>query len=108
MDNITTIDEWKNILEKSKNDVQIVYKHSNTCAVCTNIQDLLNSVLNDDKLKHKIYKVIVHDNRDVSDQIEKDLALKHESPQLILIKNTEVLYFANHYDINIQDILDYI
>jgi len=48
--------------------------------------------------------VVVQENREISNQIEQDLGVKHESPQVIIIKDKKVVYHSSHDNIKIEDI----
>ncbi len=78
------------------------------CAICSRAIALLEKAVDEGFVRVPIHKIVVHDYRDVSDKVELDLGLKHESPQLIILKEDQVLYIANHNDINIQDVLEYL
>lgn len=108
MENLETIERWRGLLKKSHKEPVIIYKHSNYCAVCSRAISVLQDAIDAGKINFLTYKVAVHDNRDVSDVIAEDLQLRHESPQLIIVKEGQILYFANHYDINAQDMLEYL
>jgi bacillithiol system protein YtxJ len=49
-------------------------------------------------------------NRDISQAVANELEVHHESPQIILLVNGEVVYDASHFDISIDELnesLDY-
>lgn len=46
-----------------------------------------------------IYVVIVQMDNKVSKAIESDLNVKHESPQLLIIKDGKAIWQATHYHI---------
>jgi bacillithiol system protein YtxJ len=43
--------------------------------------------------------------REISDAIEKEFNVYHESPQVIIIKEGKVIYINSHMGINYNDIL---
>ena len=45
------------------------------------------------------YIVIVQEDSTVSNSIEKDLRVKHESPQLLILKVRKGIWQATHYKI---------
>jgi len=49
-----------------------------------------------------VYLVDVIQNRSLSQQIAKDLDVRHESPQAILMRSGEVLKHASHRHITAQ------
>lgn len=97
---ITTIEEWDDILEKSTEKDQVILKHSTTCPVSFNALDEYNDYLAEDPREDIDYTlVIVRKSRPVSNKIEADLDVKHESPQIIYIKNKERYWSATHWSV---------
>ncbi|CAH0118142.1 MULTISPECIES: bacillithiol system redox-active protein YtxJ [unclassified Paenibacillus] len=107
---ITSIDEWNHMLEASANRGQVVLKHSTTCPVSANALREYEQYLQDqpnEGLDYVLVKVI--ESRPVSNQIAEDLALKHESPQIIYIKDKAKYWSATHWAVtkeHIKAVLD--
>ena len=93
---IKTINQLNNI----NSDNYIIFKHSNTCGISLHAYDQITEFLALNKID--TYMVIVQDNRDLSDFISKKYGIKHESPQVILIKNGAVEDTKSHYDITLN------
>lgn len=95
---ITTIEEWDAILEKSVEKDQIILKHSTTCPVSFNALDEYNDYVSNISDKDADFTLVkVRESRPVSNKIEEDLQVKHESPQIICIKNKEKYWSATHW-----------
>ncbi len=95
---ITELEEWEQILNKSSEKDQIILKHSTTCPVSFNALDEYNDYLADKPNNHIDYTLVkVRESRPVSNKIEADLKVKHESPQIIYIKNKEKYWSATHW-----------
>lgn len=95
---ITTIEEWDDIYEKSTEKGQIILKHSTTCPVSFNALDEYNAYLEDQPDENIDYTLVkVRESRPVSNKIEEDLNLKHESPQIIYIKDKKSYWSATHW-----------
>lgn len=95
---ITTVEEWDAILEKSAEKDQVILKHSTTCPVSFNALDEYNDYLGatpNEKIEYTLVKV--RESRPVSNKIEADLDVKHESPQIIYIKNKAKYWSATHW-----------
>jgi len=105
---ITTKDEWGDILKQSDIKTVIVYKHSSTCSISREVLGRLEKGIADGRITDPIYMLIVQDSRELSEAIAEDIGLQHESPQMILIKEGQVLYSASHYDITVDDMIEYI
>lgn len=96
MKELQTSSDWKNVLEQSKETPVFVLKHSTTCPVsATAYREFDASVTAIQK-----YFLRIQDNRSVSDEIESDLGVRHESPQLFLLKDGKALWQATHYAIS--------
>jgi len=97
---ITELEEWDNILNKSTEKDQVILKHSTTCPVSFNALDEYNDYLADNPNNNIEYSLVkVRESRPVSNKIEADLNVKHESPQIIYIKNKEKYWSATHWSV---------
>jgi len=97
---ITTIEEWDDILNKSTEKDQVILKHSTTCPVSTNALDEYNDYLQDQPNENIDYTMVkVRESRPVSNKIEEDLGVKHESPQIIYIQNKAKYWSATHWSV---------
>jgi bacillithiol system protein YtxJ len=45
-------------------------------------------------------------HRSISDQVAEDFTVTHESPQILLIKNTECVYDESHSGIQMDEIAE--
>lgn len=97
---ITTIEEWDEILAKSAEKEQIILKHSTTCPVSFNALDEYDQYLADSPNENIDYTLVkVRESRPVSNKIEEDLSVKHESPQIIYIKDKQKYWSATHWSV---------
>jgi len=107
MEDIESVSDWKKIFKDSFKKTKVIYKHSNGCHICFESESEIKRGIENGKIKDKVYRIIVPQKREIADLVSKELAIAHESPQLILIKEGQVLFFANHLDINSDDIALY-
>ncbi|WP_219837555.1 bacillithiol system redox-active protein YtxJ [Paenibacillus sp. R14(2021)] len=98
---IQTLEEWNAALEGSSTRPLVVFKHSTTCPVSANAYHEFTSYLNSpdasDENDYVLVKVI--ESRPVSNQIAEDISVKHESPQIILIKDKAKYWTSSHWSI---------
>lgn len=97
---LQTIEEWHDVLEQSKEAPLFVLKHSMTCPVSTaayRVFDTYTTTI-------PKYFLTVQDSRLVSNEIESDLGIRHESPQLFLLKDGKAIWQATHYAISKSEI----
>ena len=102
---ITTESEWKDVLKNSSERGQLIIKHSTTCPVSANalreFDEYIASEPNQD-VDYTLVKVI--ESRPVSNQIAEDLGVKHESPQVIFIKNNGKYWTTSHWSVTKEHI----
>lgn len=97
---IISVDQWKNVLEQSKEKAVIVFKHSTTCPVSAHAYGEFTSF----NSPVETYLVKVIENRAVSNEIENDLGVRHESPQAFLIANGQAIWNASHRKITKKEL----
>lgn len=95
MQRIKTLDSWREVLEQSQEIPCLVLKFSLTCI--SSISALKEFKALATELPK--YVVIVQKERDVSNAIERDLQVKHESPQFIILQGGKGTWQATHYKI---------
>lgn len=107
---ITTLDQWNEALEASADKPVLVLKHSTRCPVSSAALEEYEEYLAGDAkdgIDYALVKVI--ESRPVSDRIAEDLGVKHESPQIILIKDKAKYWTASHWSVtnkHIHAVLD--
>ncbi|MGM0924093.1 MAG: bacillithiol system redox-active protein YtxJ [Bacillota bacterium] len=93
---MTTLEEWDDILEKSTKRGQIILKHSTTCPVISIVIKEYEHYLEgspNNNVDHNIVKII--ELRAVSNKIAENLSVKHESPQVIFVKDKSKYWTAS-------------
>ena len=95
MERIRTVAAWRDLLAKSSDQPFLVFKYSMTCSASLTAKKELSKVTTD----LPMYLVVVQQDRDVSAAIEQDLGVKHESPQVLILKNSRGTWQATHYHI---------
>ena len=77
-----------------------VFKHSSTCGISVTAKEHVDKFAE----THDVYLIIVQEQRDISNQIAENYAVKHESPQFLQIKEGKVVCVLNHDEINTTNI----
>lgn len=94
---LMNIKDWEQVLAKSKKGPVFVFKHSTTCGISASAAYRVNKWLEDaPESTPEFYFVIVRSRRPVSNAIEGKLQVKHESPQLLLIRDEKSLWDTDH------------
>lgn len=96
------------IIQASGQKPQVIYKHSTRCATSffalKNIQGLSEEV----KEKAEFYIVDVIKQREFSYYIAERFGIRHESPQVLILKNGDVIWNGSHHQVNAESIQTYI
>ncbi|MCZ2260057.1 bacillithiol system redox-active protein YtxJ [Sporosarcina sp. G11-34] len=95
MKRISSVEAWRELLEKSNEQPFLLFKFSMTCVSSLSAKKELQSL----ETELPIYMVVVQMDRPVSNVIETDLGVKHESPQLLILKDGKGIWQATHYKI---------
>ncbi|QUG40721.1 bacillithiol system redox-active protein YtxJ [Psychrobacillus sp. INOP01] len=97
---ITSVDQWKEVLKQSSEKPVVVFKHSTTCPVSAHAYGEFSAF--EKPMDCYLVKVIEH--RPVSNEISIDLGIQHESPQAFLIVNGKAKWNASHWKITKKEL----
>jgi bacillithiol system protein YtxJ len=78
----------------------LIFKHSPTCgasALALEEVDEIVALIEEESLPIDAFVVGVQAARAVSNEIETRLRVRHESPQILLISNGQVIWRASHF-----------
>jgi bacillithiol system protein YtxJ len=105
---ITTTQDVLTIIENSVEKPQIIFKDSVTCGISAYAKERL--VSGNDLLiaKADFNYLDLLSYRSVSNFIADELNVIHQSPQIIVLKNKEVVYRVSHHTIQPEDIAKYL
>ncbi|MDE2847330.1 MAG: DUF2847 family protein [Gemmatimonadota bacterium] len=116
---LSAVDE---AIASSTNRPVFVYKHSTVCPVSARAADHYHDFADDfadgdadgdgdgDTDENAstptplFTQILVIENRDISNEIESRLGIRHESPQLLLVRDGKVTWHASHFSITGKDI----
>ncbi|WP_421824798.1 bacillithiol system redox-active protein YtxJ [Flagellimonas oceanensis] len=104
---LTSLDQLETITENSKYKPQVIYKHSSTCGISRMVLNIFTESYDMD-LDIDLYFLTIQSHRDVSKAIEDKFGVRHESPQLLIIKNGEVVFHTSHGAISDTDFTKYV
>ena len=80
-----------------------IFKHSTRCSISTVAKTRLSSFWDfNDELP--IYYLDLITFRDISNFIAENFDVKHESPQLLIIKDGKCIYNASHLSISVKEL----
>ena len=87
--------------ENSALKPQVIYKHSNRCFISSIVRNRLEKSPAPGMDFHFL-DLISH--RSLSNKIAADFKVSHESPQVLVIKNTVCVYDASHDNIEMEEL----
>ena len=93
-------DEVAELLQTSKDQPVLFFKHSLTCPISLAAFREYESFLADRSEDGILYTLVeIQNARDVSNEIAAQTEVRHESPQAILLRQGEVAWHASHWKI---------
>lgn len=107
--NMLTDDTDIQQLEKESEDkMVVVFKHSTRCGISRLVLRNFEKNLNLPTEKTKLYFLDILNNRGISQEVASQFQVIHESPQVIVIKNKEVVHHASHSGISAKKIKEFL
>lgn len=91
---ITDTAELEPLIERSHKSPVVLFKHSTTCPISAAAYRQMRHVSDAD-----VWLIVVQRARDVSKEIEARTGVRHESPQILVLKGGEVVWSASHFAI---------
>lgn len=103
---LTELTQIEEIKELSKSKPVLIFKHSTRCSVSSmSLDRLLRNWKTEDGEKVVPYFLDLIAFRALSDQVEDEFGVPHESPQVILIRNGMAVYDNSHFGISYPEIM---
>jgi len=90
------IDSVEDIIKQSKDKLVIVLKHSTACGMSAYGKSETDAFM--EETGSDVYLVVVQTQRELSNQLAAQLGIRHESPQVLVIKKGTG-QALNHYSI---------
>ena len=85
---------FDNLLSDSKQKAVIVFKHSNACPISARAYREM------EKLENQVNLLEVQAVPDLSRELASLTGVRHESPQVILLRDGKAVWNASHFDVN--------
>lgn len=105
MEFIESKDDLSLVLAKSYEHRVAIFKLSNTCPQSKMLfERLKRTEEKDPSITEKISIIIVQKTREVSDEVALRFGVVHESPQVLVVENEEVIYYQSHEHISLDKV----
>lgn len=92
------------IISVSEGRPQLIYKHSSRCSVCFFAKNQIEDIPETMRELVDLHFVDVIGWRGVSNAIAEEFSIRHESPQLLIIYDREVVWHGAHQDVQSETI----
>lgn len=104
---LESLGQLDELVEKSKEKAQVIYKHSMTCGISSMTLRMFSDAYEMDT-DCDLYFLTIQSHRDISNSVESQFGVRHESPQLLIIKNGKVTFHTSHGAITEVNLKDYV
>lgn len=103
---LTFEDDVSDVMQMSNEKTQVIYKHSSRCATSYFALKNVESISAENQEQADFHMVDVISHRPVSMHIAEKLGIRHESPQLFVIRDGEVVWNGSHNQIQAEVLED--
>jgi bacillithiol system protein YtxJ len=101
---LKTVADLDKLMELSNKQLVFIFKHSTNCPISAraygDYTDFVRALTPETPVYCGFVRVI--EERDISNAISKRLAVKHESPQLLLLWREKVIWHDSHWTLTKQ------
>lgn len=98
---LNSLDQLDEIEKTSEDRTVAILKHSTTCGISRMVLKMFESDYDlEENEPIDLYFLDIKSHRDISNEIAERFKVRHESPQLIVLKNREVVHHSSHQGIS--------
>jgi bacillithiol system protein YtxJ len=101
---LASIEELEMALAESAERPVLLFKHSHTCGISTMAFDEMEAHLAAGPFPICYGLVTVQTHRHLSDEIARRLGVRHETPQVILVRDGQAVWHASHFHVNAREV----
>jgi len=91
-------------VEKSLQKKVVIFKHSTRCFISKTVLKSFEKQMEKSDKDYSFYFLDLIAHRNISNDIESQLDVVHQSPQLIVLENGKAIYNASHQSIDLDKI----
>ena len=95
------IDDWaalENLLTDSRQRPVIVFKHSNACSIS------FRAYREMEKVDGQVNILEVQSAREISRELATLTGIRHETPQVIVLRDGKAVWNASHFEVTAADV----
>jgi bacillithiol system protein YtxJ len=102
---LNTSEQFDTLIEKSKSETIVVFKHSTSCSISSMAERRLLGI-DTSKENASFFYLDLIAHRSLSNYISEVLQETHESPQILIVKNGACTYDASHMEISAKEVIE--
>ena len=103
-EHLTSIEQLNEVVQTTHEKPVLLFKHSTRCGISAMALNSFESNWKSEKELCDIYYLDLLKHRDISNEIAAITGVHHQSPQVIVLKGSEVIYDALHSSIDARKI----
>lgn len=100
---LTDEGQLNEIVSKSENKPQVIFKHSTRCSISAVALQRLQKAKQPDGIEFYFLDLLAH--RPLSNKVAEFFKVHHESPQVLVIKDGKCVFNESHLGISMNDIV---
>ncbi|MDR9419909.1 bacillithiol system redox-active protein YtxJ [Gracilimonas sp.] len=100
--------EVDEIILSSNHKTQVLYKHSTRCATSFFALQNLKSISEEKIKKTDFYLIDVIGQRNIAGYISQQLHVRHESPQVLILRDGKVVWHGSHHMVQTDNVVRYL
>lgn len=102
--NLNSLEQIDEIKKQSEDKPVVIFKHSTRCGISHMAQHNLEGRWDFQPEELHFYYLDLIRNRPVSNAVAETFDVRHQSPQILIIRNGEVDYHTSHHLISVETI----
>ncbi len=106
LEELHEVEELSAVVENSKEKPVFIFKRSMTCPISAEAFSQFQTFTEQTNAEIAPYVVKVRETREVSNKIAEMTHIEHQSPQVLMMIDEEVLWHTSHSDITVDSLED--
>ncbi len=102
---LKTSESVQQVIDRSGSKAQVIFKHSPSCAVSFFAKRNLDSAEIMNNSEFDLSTIDVISERALSRELAELTGVRHESPQLLILKNKKVIWHDSHNGVNAENVI---
>ena len=96
---LKAVEELDVVLAQSSSRPMLLFKHSPTCGTSAQAHEEVESLVDEGSVPADVYLISVRASRAVSNAVAERFNLRHESPQVLLVRQGVMRWNASHFSV---------